>query len=118
MTSQVRLKWNTQWRLGETSPRNLRGTSPQRPKGGLWQSLKSAKQQHTIGSPPLSLKLVSNETPEDVSTVRFHDVSQERCSDVSNVPHYVSGKSQIKHPAKSRWYVSNTSLGYVAMTSY
>ena len=92
MTSQVRLKWNTQRRLGETSPRSLRGTSPQRPKGGSWQRLKSAKQRHTIGSPPRRLKLVSNETPEYVSTVRLNDVLQKRGSDVSKVPRYLSGK--------------------------
>ena len=54
----------------------------------------------------------SNETPNDVlvvhrqevSVVRLHDVTQERCSDVSNIPNCkVSSKSQMKHRMKSRW---------------
>ena len=58
------------------------------------------------------LKLVSQETPNDVSVVRLQggsvvrlqDVAQERCSNVSKVPnHNVSSKSQMKHPMKSRW---------------
>ena len=76
---------------------------------------------------PQSLKLVSNETPndvlvvrcQDISVVRLHDVAQELCSDVSKVSNYnVLSKSQMKYPMKSRWQVSTTSLNYVAMTPY
>ena len=73
------------------------------------------------------LKLVSNETPNDVSVVRhqdlsvvcLHDVAQERCSDTSEVPNCkVSSKFQMKRLLRLRWYVSTTSLNYVAMTPY
>ena len=40
LTSQVRLKWNTQRRLGGTSPRRLSGTSPRRLIGTSWCCLK------------------------------------------------------------------------------
>ena len=71
---------------------------------------------------PQRFRLVSNETPSDVMLVRRQDVSgvhlwddaQERFNNISNVPnHYVSSKSQLKHPVKLRWYVSTTSLNYL-----
>ena len=58
------------------------------------------------------LKLVSNETSNDVSVVRLDNVAQERCSDISKVPnHNALSKSQMKHPVKSPW--STTRLNYV-----
>ena len=78
---------------------------------------------------------VSNETPndvsmehcQDVSVVRLHnillerhdDVSRGRNSDVSSVRlHYVSSKSQMKHPVTSHWYVIKASQWYVSTTSH
>ena len=66
VTSQVRLKWNTQWRLSGTSSRRLIGMSWWRP----------------ISTSPRRLKQVSNETPNDVSVVRYQDVSVVRIHDV------------------------------------
>ena len=48
-------------------------------------------------------RYVSNETPNDFSVVRLHDVSN---------------KSQMKHPMTSQWYVTKTSQWYVFTTSY
>ena len=79
-------------------------------------------------------RYVSDETPNDVSmegcqdgsVVRLHDVLLERRDDVwrgrnNDVPsvrlHNVSDKSQMKHPATSRLYVTKTSHWYVSATS-
>ena len=64
------------------------------------------------------LRYASNETPNDVSVLRLHDVLLVCHDDVSrerndNVPsvclHDVSNKSQTKHPKTSQWYVFTTS---------
>ena len=64
------------------------------------------------------LKEVSNETPSDLSVVRYQDVSVVRIHDVPLARLYdVSCKSQIKHPKTLLWYVSTTSRSYVFATS-
>ena len=60
------------------------------------------------------LKEVSNETPSDVSVVRYQDVSVVRIHDVPLARLYnVSCKSQINHPKTLLWYVSATSRSHV-----
>ena len=80
-------------------------------------------------------RYVSNETPndvsverrQDVSVVRLHDVLLVCCDDVSRGRnddvlsvrlHYVSDKSQMKHPTTSQWYVTRASQWYVSTTSH
>ena len=79
-------------------------------------------------------RYVLNETPnnvllerrQDVSVVHPHDVLLERrdnvlkghSKDVSSLHlHDVSSKSQMKHPATSKWYVTKTSYCYVSTMS-
>ena len=63
-------------------------------------------------------RYVSNETPNDVSVVRLHDVLLVcrddvlggQNDDVQSVRlHNISDKSQMKHPTTSQWYLSMTS---------
>ena len=64
---QVRFKWNTQRRLGITSPQCHGGT--------LWRRFKNTQQRLTIGTFPRCFKIVSNKTsPNDVSVVLCHNV--------------------------------------------
>ena len=70
VTSQVRLKWNTQRRLNGTSSRCLSGTSPRSLIGTLGQGLNRTSQRRPISTSPGRLSQVSNETSNDVSVVR------------------------------------------------
>ena len=64
--SRTSVKWNTQKRLSSTSPRRLSGTHPRR----------------SINTPLRRLLSVLNETSDKVIVVRFHQVSELRCSNV------------------------------------
>ena len=93
-TSQICLKWNTQRRLGGTSPVSLSGTSPRRIIGTSWR-LKRALQWRLISMSPRRLKQGSNETPNNVSVVRYQNVSVVRIHFVPLLSLYnVSCKSQ------------------------
>ena len=104
--SPVLLKWNTQRRLIGTLPRHLSGTSPRRFTRMPWRSLKGTLWRSPISTSPRRLKQVSNETPNDFSVVRIHDVLLVRL-------YAISWNSQMKHPTTSLWYVSITSRSYV-----
>ena len=81
MTSQERLKWNTQWRLSGTSPGRLTGTSPRCHRGTLGRRLKDRSLGRHIGMSLRRPKPVSNETPNYVSVVRRQDASLVRLHD-------------------------------------
>ena len=74
-TSQLRLKWNTQWRVNGTSLRRLSGTSQRYLIGTSWGHLKRMYRQRLISTSSRRLKQVSNETSNNVSLVRHQDVS-------------------------------------------
>ena len=116
-TSQVRLEWNTQWRLTGRSPRPLSGTSPRRLIRMPWRCIKGTLWRRPISTSLWRLKQVSSETHNNVSVVRHQGLSVIRIHEVSLVRLYnVSWNSQIKYPITSLWYVSTTPQSYVVAT--